>query len=55
MNKIYNLSNRVALITGAGGFLGLFHAKALLENGATVIITDRNISKLNKKRNEFKR
>lgn len=58
MNKIYNLSNRVALITGAGGFLGLFHAKALLENGATVIITDRNISKLNKNffllKNDFK-
>lgn len=58
MNKTYNLSNRVALITGAGGFLGLVHAMALLENGATVIITDKNSSKLNKNffllKNDFK-
>ena len=54
MNKIYNLSNRVALITGAGGFLGLFHAMALLENGATVIITDKNISKLNKRASQLR-
>jgi NAD(P)-dependent dehydrogenase (short-subunit alcohol dehydrogenase family) len=41
MNK-FNLSNRVALITGSSGLLGVEHAAALLEAGAIVVMTDVN-------------
>jgi len=41
MNK-FNLTNKTALITGASGLLGVEHAKALLEIGATVVMTDIN-------------
>jgi NAD(P)-dependent dehydrogenase (short-subunit alcohol dehydrogenase family) len=41
MNK-YNLTNKVALITGSSGLLGVEHTIALLELGATVVMTDVN-------------
>ena len=46
MNKdIFDLSNKIALITGAGGLLGPKHAEALIERGATVILTDHHEEK----------
>ena len=36
----FNLKGETALITGASGLLGVEHAKALLETGATVVLTD---------------
>ena len=36
----FNLEGKSALITGASGLLGQQHAHALLESGATVILTD---------------
>jgi NAD(P)-dependent dehydrogenase (short-subunit alcohol dehydrogenase family) len=36
----FDLSGKTALITGGAGLLGLEHAAALLESGATVILTD---------------
>lgn len=36
----FDLSDKTALITGAAGFLGVEHAAALLESGATVVLTD---------------
>jgi NAD(P)-dependent dehydrogenase (short-subunit alcohol dehydrogenase family) len=41
----FNLEGEIALITGASGLLGVEHAKALLEVGATVVLTD--IDKIN--------
>ena len=41
LNK-FKLNNKTALITGAGGFLGFYHAEAILEVGGSVILTDIN-------------
>lgn len=53
MNKKFNLDNRYALITGAAGLLGKQHAIALLEMGATVVLTDANIKGLNQTSEEL--
>lgn len=42
----FDLTNRTALITGAAGLLGVEHTAALLESGATVVITDVSESAL---------
>lgn len=42
----FDLSGRTALITGGAGLLGTEHAAALLESGATVILTDISLSGL---------
>ncbi len=47
MNK-FNLTNKTALITGASGLLGIEHAGALLETGASVVMTDINEKGLKK-------
>jgi NAD(P)-dependent dehydrogenase (short-subunit alcohol dehydrogenase family) len=55
----FDLTNKTALITGSAGLLGIEHAKALLETGANVILTDLNKDDLvvacdNLKRDEAK-
>ncbi len=40
MTNLFNVENRIILITGGGGVLGSMMAEYLLSNGATVIILD---------------
>ena len=35
-----NLNNKFVLITGSAGLLGIEHARALLEAGSNLILTD---------------
>ena len=42
----YDLTGKVALVTGGGGLLGRQHASALLESGATVVLADISIQAL---------
>jgi NAD(P)-dependent dehydrogenase (short-subunit alcohol dehydrogenase family) len=49
----FNLEGKVALITGASGLLGQQHAHALLESGATVILTDISMEKLQLAKNKL--
>ena len=46
MKNNMDLSGKYTLITGAAGLLGAEHAKALLDVGYNIIITDINIKKL---------
>ena len=43
----FDLTGKTALITGAAGLLGMEHAAALLESGATVVLTDIGEASLN--------
>jgi NAD(P)-dependent dehydrogenase (short-subunit alcohol dehydrogenase family) len=53
MKNIFNLNNKVALITGAGGLLGPKHAEAILEFGGTVLMTDWHLDRVREKANEL--
>lgn len=49
----FDLTGKTALITGAAGLLGMEHAAALLESGATVILTDIGEASLNAARSKL--
>lgn len=42
INKLFDLSGRIAIITGGAGLLGFQHASAIAEAGGTPIIVDIN-------------
>ena len=44
-SDLFDLSCKVAIITGGAGLLGPEHAKALFKHGATVVLTDVDMDK----------
>jgi len=44
--KLFNLSNKVIILTGAGGLLGSKYAEGLSQVNANVVLADRNFSKI---------
>ncbi len=49
----FDLTGKTALITGAAGLLGVEHAAALLESGATIVITDISDDALHSARSQL--
>ncbi len=55
VTELFNIENRVAIVTGGAGLYGRNITEALLEAGCRVVIASRNLSKLEETRKEFKR
>jgi NAD(P)-dependent dehydrogenase (short-subunit alcohol dehydrogenase family) len=53
MFERFNLTGKTALITGAAGLLGIEHAAALLESGASVVLTDIDAAGLSSAREKL--
>lgn len=53
MRNIFNLNDKVAFITGGGSGIGLGIARQFIHSGAKVVITGRNLEKLQEARNEL--
>src|SRR3989338_3726352 len=53
MNGMFDLTEKVALIAGAGRGMGKAHAKALAAQGATVVITGRDLAECEAVRKEI--
>tara|TARA_R110001583_G_scaffold88338_1_gene229232 strand:+ start:1600 stop:2424 length:825 start_codon:yes stop_codon:yes gene_type:complete len=49
VKNLFDMTGKVALITGAGGLLGPKHAEAIIECGGTTIITDHHIERAQEK------
>ena len=47
-SNLFDLTGKVALITGAGGLLGPKHAEAIIEYGGTVVLTDHHLDRVEK-------
>ena len=48
IEKIFNVKNKIIVITGGSGLLGRTVSKSLNVNGAKVIIIDNKVKKFNK-------
>ena len=54
MGSMFDLSGRVAIVTGAAGGLGQIIASALVAFGASVVLTSRNLDNLKQLENKVK-
>ena len=48
-NNPFDLTSKVAVITGGGGFLGPKHAEAIIEQGGNVVLVDHHEDRLKEK------
>ena len=46
INPLFDLSNNVIILTGAGGLLGTKYAEGLSQVNANVVLADKNYSKV---------
>ena len=46
MQDLFNLSGKVAIVTGTSRGLGQYFARALAKAGADLVITSRDVSRL---------
>ena len=53
MQDLFNLSGKVAIVTGTSRGLGQYFARALAKAGADLVITSRELSRLNKFKQEI--
>tara|TARA_Y100000592_G_scaffold45373_1_gene71970 strand:+ start:10579 stop:11400 length:822 start_codon:yes stop_codon:yes gene_type:complete len=49
VRKVFDLTGKTAMITGAGGLLGPKHAEAIIEFGGNVVLTDHHIDRVEAK------
>lgn len=54
MNNLFDLTGKIAMVTGATHGLGMAMAKALANNGATVIVTGNTPAKMENALKEYK-
>jgi len=55
IKKLFDLSNKVAIVTGGAGWLGKALSEALAQAGATVVIIDREGDQLSEIKNYFEK
>jgi NAD(P)-dependent dehydrogenase (short-subunit alcohol dehydrogenase family) len=55
MNNLFDLTNRIAIVTGGAGLLASQHAIALCQHGAKVILADFNVEKCQAAVDELKK
>lgn len=53
MQELFDLSGKVAIVTGASRGLGQYFGRALAKTGADLVITSRKLSSLNEFKNEI--
>jgi NAD(P)-dependent dehydrogenase (short-subunit alcohol dehydrogenase family) len=54
ISNLFDLTGKVALVTGGAGLLGPEHAIALMDQGATVILADKNLESCKNKVSKLK-
>ena len=55
LNKIFNIKNKIIIISGGAGLLGSQFASTFSQNGAIPIILDNNLNTLSKLKTKFKK
>ena len=55
LNKIYNIKNKIIIISGGAGLLGSQFALTFSKIGAIPIILDNNLNGLSKLKTKFKK
>ena len=55
MDNNFSLKNKLILVTGAAGLLGMQHCRAILQNEGIPILLDKNQNLLKKSKKQLKK